>query len=208
MFTMSVAQQTHAQKKAESYQDIDGAAEWDKVLQGFEPTPKKRSREELEREIQLLKQQLHPKKKSRRLPPMPILKDFIADTQNFKQQLDDWNKKKQTAQHNKTQGQKADKTIRSAALRIQSFFQRTIATKQRFRAFEAFGTLINGAKNQRAIKDVVQELNLPEDVHIKLKRMQQTHADVCRLRAQMEQQAAQFYQNYLDFSKTAAKHIL
>lgn len=207
---MSLPQQTHAQKKAESYQDFDGAAEWDKVLQGFEPTPKKRSREELEREIQLLKQQLQPKKKKKknRLPPMPILKDFIADTQNFKQQLEDWNKQKQAAKHNKSQGQKADKTTRSAALRIQSFFQRTIATKQRFTAFEAFGKLINGGNHQRCIKDVIQELNLPEDVHIKLKRMQQTHANACRLRAQMEQQAAQFYQNYLDFSQTAAKHIL
>lgn len=191
------------------HDSIDGAAEWDKVLQGFNPptSPKKRSREDLEREIQELRMQLQPKKKQRRLPPMPVLKDFIADTQNFKQQLDEWNQKKQIAKNNKTQGQKADKTIRSAALRIQTFFQRTIVTKQRFRAFEAFGTLINGAKNQRAIKDVIQELNLPEDVQLKLRNMQQAHANVCRLRAQMEHEANQFYQHYVDFSNTAAKHV-
>lgn len=200
-------------KKAISYHhiedDIDGAEEWDKVLQGFNPppAPKKRSREDLEREILELKQQLQPKKKQRRLPPMPILKDFIADTQNFQAQIQEWNHKKQIAQHNKTKGQKADKTIRSAALRIQSFFQRTIVTKQRFKAFEAFGTLINGAKNQRAIKDVVQELNLPQDVQHNMTLMQQTHANVCSLRAQMEQQAALFYKQYIQFSNAAAKYI-
>ena len=90
---------------------IDGAAEWGKVLQGFnQPTsPKKRSREDLEREIQELRMQLQPKKKQRRLPPMPVLKDFIADTQNFKQQLEDWNQKNESHKITKLKGKRQTK---------------------------------------------------------------------------------------------------
>ena len=110
MFTMHLNNepQKNQEMQISDNEIIDGAAEWGKVLQGFnQPTsPKKRSREDLEREIQELRMQLHPKKKPRRLPPMPVLKDFIADTQNFKQQLDEWNQKNKSPKITKLKGKR------------------------------------------------------------------------------------------------------
>ena len=100
MFTMHLNNpQKNQEMQISDNEIIDGAAEWGSA--GV--FTQKRSREDLEREIQELEMQLQPKKNHAGYRPCPY---FIADTIN----------NSIFAKNNKTQGQKADKTIRSAAI--------------------------------------------------------------------------------------------
>lgn len=153
--------------------------------------PKKRPREELEQEIQLLREKLQQKKtkRSKRSEPMQRLNDFICN--NYKQELQQWEQNKNPNKKN----------ARPAGIRIRAFLKRTLVTKQRFNEFKAFGTILNGASNQRSMSAICEETCMPPNVIHFLQRMINEHKQICQLREQLEDAADNFHTSYDEFSE-------
>ena len=151
--------------------------------------PKKRPREELEQEIQLLRQQLN-KKKKKRSPPLERLYDFVCN--DYEQELKQWQLKKQDKPNKKA--------VRPNGIRIRAFLKRSFVTKQRINEFKAFGTILNGASNQRSMSTICEETNMPINVVAFLEQMKQHHQQACQLRQQLEQARKDFETAYDNFS--------
>ena len=151
--------------------------------------PKKRPREELEQEIQLLRQQLN-RKKTKRSPPLERLYDFVCN--DYEQELQQWQLKKQDKPNKKA--------VRPNGIRIKAFLKKPFVTKQRINEFKAFGTILNGASNQRSMSTICEETNMPINVLAFLEQMKQHHQQACQLREQLEQARKDFETAYDNFS--------
>ena len=150
-------------------------------------TPSKnRPREALEHEIELLRAKLS-KKKTKRSPPLARLKDFACH--DYDAELEHW-------KQNKTENKKA---VRPAGIRIKAFLKRSFVTNARINEFKAFGTILNGASNQRSMTTICEELNMTPNVMHFLERLKHEHAQACALREQLEDAAINFETAYDEF---------